>query len=68
MTINLTTRENCLDKADFAKKMEKEKGTSGNSGQGANKISMSKDFKIALAAMTSADDYKSLMSQFSSEK
>ena len=48
--------------------MEKEKGTSRNSGQGANKISMSKDFKIALAAMTSADDYKSLMSQFSSEK
>ena len=61
-------RENCLDKADFAKKMEKEKGTSGNSGQSANKTSMSKDFKIALAAMTSADDYKSLMSQFSSEK
>ena len=61
-------RKNCLDKADFAKQMEKEKDTSGNLGQGANKISMSKDFKIALAAMTSADDYKSLMSQFSSEK
>ena len=62
------SRENCLDKADYAKKMEEKKGTSGNSGQGTNNVSMSKDFKIALAAMTSADDYKSLMSQFSSEK
>ena len=57
-------RENCLNKADFAKKMEKEKGGSGNSSQNANNTSVSKDFKIALAAMTSAEDFNSLKSQF----
>ena len=57
-------KENCLNKADFAKKMEKEKSGSDNSSKNTTNSSISKDFKIALAAMTSAEDFALLKSQF----
>ena len=59
-------RENCLNKAYFARKMEGEKDNARNSSSDANQTRLSKDFKIALAAMTSAEDYNTLMSQIGS--
>ena len=65
-------RKTCLNKADFAKKMqEKRNGTSGSdsssksNGDGKDgDAKISGDFKIALQAMTSSADYKLLEQQF----
>ena len=59
-------RKNCLGKADFSKIMHKrkeEKSVAANS-----KNDFSGDFKIALATMTSVEDFKSLSGQFLSGK
>ena len=59
-------RKNCLNRSDFAKewdKKKKEKGAEGNSNGKA-----SSEFKIALAAITSPEDFKALQEQFGSIK
>ena len=62
-------RQKCLNKADYAKMMneKRQNGQSKDSGD-VKKPKYSEDFKIALAAMTSTDDYKTLTSQFFQEK
>ena len=57
-------RMNCLNKADFAKKMEEKKAGDGENNSSTSNGSMPKDFKIALAAMTSPEDFKFLESKF----
>ena len=65
-------RKNCLNKANFAKKMkEKWNGTNGiNTSGGSNSYGKDRDakingdFKISLQAMTSSADYKLLEQQF----
>ena len=60
-------RKNCFNRADFATNMQKkrdEKGSNENSPSSNNKNSIANDFKIALAALTSAEDYASLEDQF----
>ena len=63
-------RKNCVNKSDYASAMQKkrdDKDTSsgGNSSSNGNpKSAYSKDFKIALAALTSAEDFASLEDQF----
>ena len=58
-------RKNCLNKADFARKMEeREKGGTEKKGSAPGGAQYSKDFKIALAAMMSAEDFKAIESQF----
>ena len=60
-------RKNCLNKADFASKMKAAKESKGNSEDSSDKKKengLSNDFKIALAAMCSSEDYKTLESQF----
>ena len=54
---------NCLPREEFAakKEMEREGKTSVGSG-------LSNDFKIALAAVTSDEDYKALEAQFLRKK
>ena len=52
---------NCLNKADFrAKEKREEDGLKVETGSNAGKA----DFKIALAAMMSPDDFKTLQKQF----
>ena len=57
----------CLNKAEYAKKMQ-EKGdganSSSDSSSGSSSTKVSEDFKIALQAMTSSDDFKMLEKQF----
>ena len=56
-------RPNCLSREVFANKKKAEKeGTSSEVG------GLSNDFKIALAAVTSDEDYKALEAQFLSKK
>ena len=63
-------RKNCLNKADFAAKMKETKenkessNPSNNSNSAGKGNSISNDFKIALAAMCSSEDYKTLEDQF----
>ena len=58
-------RKNCLNKADFARKMEeREKGGTEKKDSAPGGAQYSKDFKIALAAMMSAEDFKAIKSQF----
>ena len=62
-------RKNCLNKTDFAtmmKSKKEDKEGSGNKTDGATQgdKDFSKDFKIALAAMTSEDDFETLREQF----
>ena len=52
-------RKNCMNRAEYAEKMKSRKET-----ETKNKSEVSEDFKIALAAMTSADDFASLKDQF----
>ena len=69
----LCGRKNCLNKADFAVKMKTAKKTKGSSDLSNNNTSAKKekgysnDFKIALAAMCSSDDYRTLEQQFFQE-
>jgi len=54
-------RPNCLNKADFrAKKKSEEDGQKVETGSNAGKA----DFKIALAAMMSPDDFETVQKQF----
>ena len=57
-------RKNCLNQADFAKKMNEKREREGTSNHSEPKMGESEDFKIALAAMVSADDYATLKDQF----
>ena len=51
-------RRTCLSKEEYATKIAK------NDGRKTNKPTMSKDFRIALAALTSVEDYEALEDQF----
>ena len=54
-------RPNCLNKADFrAKKKGKEDGLKVETGSNAGKV----DFKVALAAMMSPDNFEMVQKQF----
>ena len=60
-------RKTCVNRAEYASNMQKkrdEHGSTSASSSSNNKSSISKDFKIALAALTSAEDYASLEDQF----
>ena len=60
-------RKNCLNRKEYAEKFggrKKEDGSANEDQSDDNKPSISEDFKIALAAMTSSADYESLKSQF----
>ena len=62
-------RKNYLNKTDFASMMKskkEDKEGSGNKTDGATQRDkdFSKDFKIALAAMTSEDGFETLREQF----
>ena len=52
-------RQNCLNKADFKKKMDEKRDAKSSDGG-----TFSDDFKVALAAITSNDDYKAIEEQF----
>ena len=67
-------RKNCLNKAEFAKKIsDAQKEGTNNEKFGERKSQnntsgkTSNEFKIALAAMCSEEDYKLLENQFFSE-
>ena len=53
-------QSNCLNKADFKKKMDE----SRNKKNEGEQRQFSDDFKVALAAITSGEDYKALEEQF----
>ena len=64
-------KKNCLNKADFARKMQdsQEKGDKNEQsrekkGEKDQIRNPSSEFKIALAAMCSEEDYKTLEGQF----
>ena len=63
-------RKNCVNRSDYASAMQKKrdnKDTSSGGNPSSNdnpKSAYSKDFKIALAALTSAEDFASLEDQF----
>ena len=64
-------RRNCLNRANFQKHMDErraQKGKSSESGGSSQNMAqqpdVSKDFRIALAAMTSAEDFDQLEKQF----
>ena len=66
-------RKTCLNHADFAKKMQDKRNSSnddsgrstGSTGSdGSSGVKVNDDFKIALQAMTSSDDFKMLEQQF----
>ena len=57
----------CVNRADYATRMQKkrdDKGITDNRSSSTDKSNISKGFKIALAAITSAKDYVSLEDQF----
>ena len=66
-------RRNCLNRADFSAEWKKKNETKKRNEAGTenkrenNELSTS-EFKIALAAMTSADDFEALKEQFGSLK
>ena len=61
-------RKTCVNRADYASIMQKKRDGGTSSGAistpSTSRPSISKDFKIALAAYTSAEDYASLEEQF----
>ena len=62
-------RKNCLGRAEFAEAMKKRKETKQGGTSSENKRNdFADDFKIALAAMTSAEDYHILTEQFMGSK
>jgi len=64
-------RRTCTNRADYAAAMQKkrDKGASNSTtSTTARKSSYSKDFKIAVAALTSAEDFASLEEQFFDSK
>ena len=62
-------RKTCINRVDYATAIQKKRDNK-NSGNGGATLSdksrpnISKDFKISLAALTSAKDYASLEEQF----
>ena len=58
-------RPNCMNRADYKRHME-DKEKSENKG-GDSKDNISNDFRVALAAITTAEDYKALEEQFFSK-
>ena len=60
-------RRNCLDKAEYAEAM-KRKNEKGSPMPEGGKVKISKDYKMALAALTTSDDYQTLEDQFFSIK
>lgn len=67
-------RKNCLNKADFAKRMQdsqnkggKTNATQREKAEGGSNYKPSSEFKIALSAMCSEEDFKHLEEQFFSE-
>ena len=64
------SRKNCVNKSDYVSAMQKKRynkdtSSGGNpSSNGNPKPAYSKDFKIALAALTSAEYFASLEDQF----
>ena len=67
-------RKNCLNKADFARKMEETQNKGGKTEmtrEGNTEINSnykpSSEFKIVLAAMCSEDDYELLENNFFSK-
>ena len=62
-------RKNCINRADYATAMQKKRdnkdsGSGGTSSSNSSNSNVSKEFKIALAAYTSAEDYAALEAQF----
>ena len=67
-------RKNCLNRADFAKKMQESQNKGGKfennsvkENENGKNNNHSSEFKIALAAMCSEEDYQLLEKQFFSE-
>jgi len=58
-------RRNCLNKAYYSKEWQTNKEGKRTSGDGAKS---SAEFKIALAAITSTEDFEALQEQFASLK
>ena len=58
-------RKNCLNRAGYSKEWQKKKEGKSTSGDGAKS---SAEFKIALAAITSTEDFEALQEQFASLK
>ena len=61
-------RKNCLGKAEYAEAMQKRKESKQSAASSGKKKDFAEDFKIALAAMTSAEDYQTLTDQFMGSK
>ena len=61
-------RKTCRGKAEFADMMRKRKAEKQSEESPAAKKDFAEDFKIALAAMTSAEDYQTLTEQFMGSK
>ena len=58
-----------MNKAEFAEMMKRKKMSKEKEEQPENgKVKVSKDFKIALAALTTAEDFQLLEEQFFSSK
>ena len=61
-------RTNCLGKTDFSAMMQKKKEEKRGGILSGQKKDFTGDFKIALAAMTSAEDFQALQEYFMSGK
>ena len=61
-------RKNCLGRQEFADAMRKRKEDKQGGANSEKKNNFADDFKIALAAMTSAEDYQTLTEQFMGSK
>ena len=59
-------RRNCLNNADYAEAMNKRKEKNPSNNEGG--VKATKDFKIALAALTTKEDFEALEKQFFSVK
>ena len=57
-------RKNCMSRAEYAAKYGGKNRENKNREQEKEKPQLSKDFKIALAAMTTKEDFESLQGQF----
>ena len=57
-------RKNCLNREDFAANAKRKRGDSDETGGRGDTNNVTKDFKIALAAINSPIDYKMLEEQF----
>ena len=61
-------RKNCLGRQEYADVMRKRKEDKQGGAHSEKKNNFAGDFKIALAAMTSAEDYQTLTEQFMGSK